>query len=252
MKETIHKKHKQMIIKLGNAKFKIINLTEPLREDVENFPGDPKLQKRVFCSFEKNNCRHNVYSVSDHVYHPHGDSPSHHNLRYKNRGFEFWDLSFVFNQACLIDLSKTAGSCKIDGITYLNKITGRHLLPYVDQIKESSALILRTGYDKWLEANKKHIPNNIPYIDKSAVDVISQFKKLKVIGIDSLTVDKVGEHYAHKKFKDRLIVECLVNLYGIPKQYRAGFYLQTSSIAIIGATGGPVLAYAYIPVINRR
>ena len=46
-------KAKQRIIRLGNAKFKIINLTEPLRENVEVFPGDPKHKKSVFCSFEK-------------------------------------------------------------------------------------------------------------------------------------------------------------------------------------------------------
>lgn len=252
MTKILCKKNKQIVLRLGGTKFKVIDLTEPLSEDANVFPGDPRPEKKIFCSFAKNNCQHHVYSIGDHNYHPHGDAPNHQNLQYKGRGFEFWDLRFVFNQACLIDLSKAEGARKFDGITYLRKITENHLLPYLDQMGKNSALILRTGYDQWLESNRKHIPENIPYLDKSAVDVILKFKKLKVIGTDSLTVDKVGENYAHRKLKNRLIVECLVNLYGIPQKNRCGFYLQTSPIAIVGATGGPILAYAYIPVFNRR
>ncbi|MDD2889301.1 MAG: cyclase family protein [bacterium] len=248
---TIYKTNNQKIIKLGNDRFKIINLTEPLRENVEVFPGDPKPKKKVFCSFEKESCRHNIYSLGDHNFHPHGDAPNHQNLQYKDRGFEFWSLDFVFNKACLIDLSESKDSGNFDGIRYLKKINGKQIFPYIDKIGKNSALILRTGYDKWLESNRKHVPKNIPYIDKSAIDIISKFKGLKVIGTDSLTIDKIGENYAHRKFKDKMIVECLVNLYSIPKKHRYSFYLQTSPIAIVGATGGPVLAYAYIQVHKR-
>ncbi|MBI4650511.1 cyclase family protein [Candidatus Desantisbacteria bacterium] len=242
------KTNNQKIIKLENKKFKIISLSEPLNENTEVFPGDPKPEKKVFCTFEKDGCRYNIYSIGDHNYHPHGDAPNHQNLQYKNRGFEFWDLNFVFNKACLIDLSESGDSKKIDGIIYLRKITAKHLLPYIDQIKNNSALILRTGYDKYLKLNKKHIPDNIPYMDRSAIKIISKFNKIKVIGTDSLTIDEIGKSYAHRKFKDKLIVECLVNLYSIPEKNRSGFYLQTSPVAIVGATGGPVVAYAYIPL----
>lgn len=248
---AINEIYKQRIIRLSGIKYRIINLTEPLRENTEVFPGDPKPQKTVFLSFKKGDCRYNTYSIGDHNYHPHGDAPNHQNPGYKNRGFEFWDLDFVFNKACLIDLSESKDSIKLKGITYLKKITGKHILPYISQIEKSSALILRTGYDKWLESNKKHIPGNIPYIDESAVDMISKFKTLKVIGTDSLTIDGIGKSYAHRRFKDKLIVECLVNLYGIPKKHSFDFYLQTSPIAIIGATGGPILAYAYISLHGK-
>lgn len=80
---TIHKTNSQRIIKFGNSRFKIINLTEPLREDTEVFPGDSKPDKKAFCSFEKEDCQHNIYSVGDHNYRPHGDTPSHYNPQYK-------------------------------------------------------------------------------------------------------------------------------------------------------------------------
>lgn len=248
MTKTFHPSNRQKIIKLGEAKFKVINLTEPLRENVEVFPGDPKLKKKVFCSFEKNHCQYHVYSVGDHHYHPHGDAPNHFNLEYKTKGFEFWNLDFVFNKACLIDLSDSVDSVTIDGIKYLRTITKQHLFPYRNRIKQSGALLLRTGYDRWLELNKEHKACHIPYLDRSAVTMLLSYKKLKVIGTDSLTVDRVGDGFAHQHFKDKLIVECLVNLYGIQKKHQDCFYLQTSPIAIVGATGGPVLAYAYIPL----
>lgn len=239
------------VIKLGNQRFKIINLTEPLREDVEVFPGDPRPKKKIFCSFNKEGCRHNIYMIGDHNFHPHGDAPNHQNVQYGARGYEYWGLDRVFNQACLIDLSASSDIARLNGIKFLRKITGQHILPFLDQIGQSGALIFRTGYDRWLESNRKHLAANIPYLDESAVEMISGFKKLKVIGTDSLTIDKVGSNYAHRKFRDKLIVECLVNLYRIPKRERGRFFLQTSPIAVVGATGGPILAYAYIPLPKK-
>ncbi|MFC1571740.1 cyclase family protein [Candidatus Margulisiibacteriota bacterium] len=239
------------IIKLGNSKFEVINLTEPLKEDIEVFPGDPKPQKSIYYLHQKDGCQYHVYAVGDHNYHPHGDAPSHQNPENMDKGYEFWDMEYVFNKACLIDLSGAEESINQDGIEFVSRITAEHIAPHIAQIKESTALVFRTGYDRWLEANKKHDPHNIPYIDKEAVELIEKCKWLKVIGIDSLTIDRVGDHYAHRKLRDRLIVECLVNLYSIPQKHRQSFYLQTSPVAIVGATGGPILAYAYMPLSEK-
>ncbi len=246
MVNDIINSNKEKTIRLGSENFKIINLTEPLRLDVEVFPGDPKPEKKSFCTFETAKCMYNTYLMGDHNFHPHGDAPNHQNPEYKSRGFEFWGLDFVFNKACLIDLSESIDACVIDKIKFLKKITEEHLLPHTREIEKNGAITIRTGYDVWIEANKKHIPGNIPHLDKSAADFLSKFKNLKVIGTDSLTIDEPGSNYAHRKFKDKLIVECLVNLHSIPQKYRNSFYLQTSPIAIAGATGGPFLAYAYI------
>lgn len=251
MFKVAQESYKQIIINIGDSKFQLINLTEPLKENTQVFPGDPKPKRKIFSSFKESNFQHYIYSVGDHNYHPHGDAPNHSNLGCAKKGFEFWNLEFVFNKACMIDLSTAKNSVNVHGIKYLRVITAKHILPYLHLIKENTALIFRTGYDKWLELNKKHQPQCIPYIDKSAVDIISEFNNLRVLGIDSLTIDKVGEKYAHQKFKNKLIVECLVHLYNIPKKHRCSFYLQTSPVAIVGATGGPVVAYVYIP-LNKR
>jgi kynurenine formamidase len=239
---------KQRIIELGDRRYKVVDLTEPLKQNVAVYPGDPRPRKTVFAVYEQGGCRHHIYSLGDHNFHPHGDAPNHQNPEWPERGFETWDLGYVFNKACLIDLSVAREAVERAGIRYLKVITAGHLAPYLARIKNGTALILRTGYDRWLEANRRHDPAGIPYLDKSAVELITKCRTLKVIGTDSLTIDKPGEHYAHRKFKDRLIVECLVNLHAVPRKERMSFYLQTSPIAIVGATGGPILAYAYIPL----
>ena len=235
-------------ILLGDVKYKIINLTEPLKMDVEVFPGNPKPRKEIFRKYSKNSSRYNIYSIGDHIFHPHGDAPNHQNAEDRDLGFECWDLDFVFNKACMIDLSEDKEAIKINGNKYVTIITKKNLEPFRKYFPGKNAIIVRTGYDKVVQSNQKHIRKNIPYFDKSAVDFILEYTKLKVIGIDSLTIDGPGEKYAHQQFKEKLIVEALVNLSNIPRKNRLQFDLQTSPIAIVGATGGPVLTYAYIAI----
>jgi len=225
--------------------FKIINLMLPLELETEVYPGDPKPQRHVFSDID-DGWEHYVHEVGDHNFMPHGDAPKHQNQDRQSDGFEFFDSSFCFNQACLIDLSGVSEAKERDGIKYLIAITKNHLLPYVELIPKRGAVIIRTGYDKWLEANKAHIPENIPYFTKEAAEFIASFDNLKVIGIDSITVDPVGKHDSHQALKDLLIVESLPYLGCIPKSNRNEFIFQSTPIKIKGATGGPIAAYAFI------
>ncbi|MBT4805491.1 cyclase family protein [Candidatus Woesearchaeota archaeon] len=235
---------KQKIITLGGIKFLAINLSEPLREDVEVFPGDPKPVKKVFSDIDKTGYEHYVYSVSDHNFHPHGDAPSHQNRGMKS--YEGFDMNYFFNPACIIDISDSSEAEEHEGIKYLVQVTKKHLSTYSEIISKKNAVIIRTGYDRWLEANKKHNINKTPYLSKEAGEFLAGFKNIKVIGIDSLTVDAPECHDVHQLFKEKLIVESLVNLYNIPEESKNNFDLQTSTIAIVGASGGPVTAFAFI------
>ncbi|MBM3200734.1 hypothetical protein FJZ53_07380, partial [Candidatus Woesearchaeota archaeon] len=173
-------------------------------------------------------------------------APSHQNAELQGRCFESFGMKFCFNRACMIDLSGSEGSEKFNGVKYLIEVDEEHLKPWEDAIRGKGAVIIRTGYDKWLEANKAHVPERIPYLTEGAADFISRFKGLKVFGTDSLTVDPIGGHYAHKKLKSLLIVESMVHLSLIPDSKRKDFFLQTSPVRIVGATGGPVVAYAFV------
>lgn len=237
-------------IKLGKRKYMVIDLSEPLGEDSEVYPGDPRPEKIVFSEIQKTGCRHHIYKLGDHLFHPHGDAPSHQNPELQNKGFETFGLEYCFNPSFMIDLSNSDEAKKFDGVKYLVEVKINHLEPFKKILSRKRAFIIRTGYDKWLEKNKKHVPKNIPYLSKSAAGYLAGFGNIKVVGTDSITIDPCGNdkpvHDAHQTLKNKLIVESLVHLYEIPLQSRKNFDLQTSPVRIIGATGGPIVAYAFI------
>lgn len=221
-------------IKLGNKKFLVVNLNQPLKLDTEVYPGDPKLERKIFSEIDKTGWHHYIHQIGDHNFQPHGDAPNHQNPDMQDKGFEFWTLDYHFNSAFLIDLSG-----KIE-------IKKEHLEPFSSLLSKKEAVLIRTGYDKWLEANKPHTPENLPYLNAEAAEFLSSFKNIKVVGIDSLTVDPPGKHAAHQLLKNVLIVESLVHLYEIPLEAREDFTLETSPVQIVGATGGPIVAHAFI------
>lgn len=233
-------------IKLGNHRYLVIDLTEPLREDTEVYPGDPKPEKSIFSDIKKTGYQHHVYKIGDHTFHPHGDAPKHQDPNSRDKGFEVFGLDYCFNLACLIDLSKAPEAEEFSGVKYLVKVEKKHLKPYSKVISKKGAILIRTGYDKWLELNRPHNPEAIPYLTEEAAQLIASFNQVKVVGTDSITIDPVSAHTSHQILKDTLIVESLVHLYEIPLKSRGRFDLQTSPVKVLGATGGAIVAYAFI------
>ncbi len=233
-------------ITIGHGKYLVIDLSEPLRENTKVYPGDPKPNKKVFSKIKETGYQHHIYEIGDHNFHPHGDAPKHQNQELQDKGFEVFGLEYCFNRAALVDLSLVSSAREFDGIKYLVEVDGSHLERNLAS-SDVEAVVIRTGYDKWLEANRPHKPKNIPYLSRGAAQYLASLRNLKVVGIDSITIDACGReqpvHVAHKILKDKLIVESLVHLYEIPKKI---FDLQTSPVKIAGATGGPITAYAFI------
>ena len=233
-------------IKLGNKEYLLIDLTQPLNLNSEVYPGDPSPKRKIFSDINKTGWQHYIHEIGDHNFQPHGDAPNHQNSDLKNTGFEVFGLEYCFNRACLIDLSDSKNAEEINGIKYLIRVEKENLEPFSEIISQVGAVLIRTGYDKWLEKNNPHLPENLPYLSKDAAEFIASFNKIKVIGIDSLTVDSIGNHISHQIFKNMLIIEALVHLYEIPLEKGLKFDLQTSPIKIVGATGGPIVAYAFV------
>ncbi len=233
-------------IRLGSSHYLVIDLTQPLDLDVEVYPGDPKPEKEIFSSISETGYEHHVYKLGDHNFHPHGDAPSHQNPELTEEGFEMFDMAFCFNRACLIDLSGSEDSRPVDGVRYLTRVEKRHLEPFAERLAGVGAVLIRTGYDRWLESNRPHTPDAIPYLSGEAAGFIAAFDRIKVVGVDSITIDGVGSHDAHRALNTRLIVESMVHLHDIPTDGRSRFDLQTTPVRIVGATGGPVVAYAFV------
>lgn len=238
----------QKEIKLGNTIFLVIDLTHPLSLDQEVYPGDSKPKRMVFSDMEETGWHHYLHELGDHHFQPHGDAPNHQNPELMEKGFEVFDLDYSFNSAFMIDLSHTEGARMLNGIKFREEIALVDLLPFEHQFEEKSAVVFRTGYDKWLENNFPHDPEKLPYFSPEAAEFIASFKNIKVVGTDSLTVDPHGSQKAHKLLKEKFIVESMVHLHAIPVKNMDSFDLQTSPVRIIGATGGPVIANAFIEI----
>ena len=238
-------------IMLGGNRYLAIDLTQPLKLNVEVYPGDPKPERREFSNIRKTGWQHFVHSIGDHNFQPHADAPNHQNLKLQDKGIESFGLKYCFNRAILIDLSNDAGAQDFDGIRYLIEVKKKHLDGFEKQLSKAEAVVIRTGYDIWLEKNRPHKPENLPYLSRDAASFIAPFSKINVIGIDSLTVDPAGMHDSHQLLSGRLIVESLVHLHKIPLECRMGFDLQTSPVSIEGATGGPVTAYAFVEMTKK-
>ncbi len=233
-------------IKLGGKDFLVIDLMNPLALDQEVYPGDSLPKRRIFTDMAETGIHHYIHELGDHHFHPHGDAPNHQNPDRMDRGIEVFDIEYSFNPAFMIDLTNDKAAGEINSIPFLTEITKEHLLPYASLLAEKEAVVFRTGYDKWVENNHPHIIEKLPYFTEEAAAYLASFENLKVIGTDSLTVDPDGVQTAHRLFKDKLIVESLVHLHAIPEEHHHSFDLQTSPVRIVGATGGPVTAYAFI------
>lgn len=238
------------IVLFGNQKMQVVDLTLTMDLSSQNFPGDPCLQREVFSEMGKTGYEHYVHNLGDHFFVPHADAPKHQCPDLADKGVEHWGFDLEYNQALLIDLQNHQDAEIIDSIPLLRKITLAHIKPFEVAIKKVSALVVRTGAERWRLENKPYSPEVIPYFSAEAGEYIASFDNLKVVGIDSLTVDEVNlknpVHQVHWSLRDKLIIESLVNLDQIPKEYHDGFLLQTALLKIKGATGCPVIARGYL------
>ncbi len=231
---------------LGDQLFLVVDLTKPFTMDQEVFPGDPKPVRRILSSIRETGWEHYIHEVADHHFQPHADAPKHYDPQSQDKGIEFFGLDYVFNPAVLIDLSNNKEAGNRNGIKYLLKIEKRFLEPYQSLLKKKGAVIIRTGFDKWLEANLPNREELIPFFTPEAAGFLASFHNIKVIGTDSLNVDPPESNRAHLSFKEKMIVEGLVNLHAIPAKSRENFDIQTAPLKITGATGSPVTAFAFV------
>jgi kynurenine formamidase len=235
-------------IRLGENTFLVIDLTCPLFLGQEGYPGDFTPARSCISDISRDGWHYYIHELGDHCFHPHCDAPNHFQADRQDEGMEIYGLDWSFHSACLIDLSSDVEAMEKNGITFLRTVKKEHLEPFSGDLSKREAILIRTGYDRWVEENLPHDPGLLPYLDREAAGYIASFTNIRVVGIDSLTVDAYGLRVSHLALRNVMIVESLVHLSGIPGECRSSFDLQTSPIRITGATGGPVIAYAYIPV----
>lgn len=221
---------------------KVISLNQDLCFDSKSNPGHPPAFKREIISRrDKDGFENYVHHIADHSFRPHIDAPNHYSD--SEQGAEkFSSLNNLFHKVLVIDLTHEKETEEVEGLRIIKEILLKHIERFSDDISKVSALIIRTGYDKWTENLEKHELKNIPYFSHDAAMFLSSFENLKVIGTDSINIDKPNENSIHKIFTNMMIIEGLVNLSAAPE---SGCILMVSPLIIEGATGAPAKVYIF-------
>lgn len=235
-------------INLFGKKLTVISLNQDLCFDSKSYPGHPPVfHREIVSKKEKDGFENYVHQIADHSFRPHIDAPNH--FCDTTDGAEvFSSTENMFHETLIIDLTTEDESEEIEGIRITKEILLKHIEPYQDKISEKSALILRTGYDKWTESMSKNEMKNIPYFSKEAATFISTFKNLKVVATDSINVDKHDENIIHNIFKEKMIVEGLVNLHKIKSSQHDKLMIMIAPLIIEGATAAPAKVYAFLKI----
>lgn len=196
----------------------IVDLSLPLSRTTPVYPGDPAIDLKEAKTIEKD--RVNILSLKISTHHgTHFDAPFHQ--LGDGRTLDSFPPEYFVNKALKIDLTKTKeGVAKKAGIKYKQVITEKDLMPHDPHIRRAEALVLYTGYGRLLQEGL--IDTDFPYLTGEAANYVHYFDNLRLIGIDSPTIDAYHEKAAHHGLfarPDVLVVETMVNLEVVPEWF---------------------------------
>jgi arylformamidase len=211
-----------------------IDLTRILEEGMPVYPGDPKFKREIRKANEsKGTTSYQVFQLASH-HGTHVDFPAHIYERGNNSSIYYGSIPDFTMPGTICDVRKIgqeigAGVKKFKGI--------------------KGAILFYTGFTE----EEKVIPKNFPYFTAQSIeDVLKNNPKLRMLGIDSFSVDKKGSLEVHKALLKRgiLIVEGLTNLsrlYStINEIKKEEFTFHCVPLKIAQADAVPVSAYAEI------
>ena len=119
-----------------------------------------------------------------HIYAHHGthvDSPWHFN---DEKGFDIMDFGisdFIFKSVQFIQINK---------VKYA-PISLDELQVYSEKLTKCDALLINTGFSKFRDENPSYYFKETPGFTEEAAEYISQFKNIKCIGFDFISVENI-------------------------------------------------------------
>jgi kynurenine formamidase len=193
----------------------LIDLTYAISEEGCKYPSDPKPSitrkpaQRVEM-YAHNKLWYQTKSAQTDLnirthHGTHIDAPAHKIPDGKT--IDSYSIEKFVNPAIIIDLTEYCGN------GFVEHITSAMLEEKMKDAKQAKAVVLRTGYDKVIEAGG-HPDGIFPYMDEECAQYLSGLG-LNILAIDSLAVDPRGsnsESHIALLEKDVLIAETLVNL----------------------------------------
>ncbi len=221
---------------------KIVDLSLRLHNNMATYPGDPPISIRPLSFMPED--KMNMLGIDMSVHHgTHIDVPLHQMAGGASLD-QYPPSMFVKNTMRLDLVPEVAGPgvTQKGGIYYRQVVTFDDLAPHVEQLRWVEAVVIHTDYGKVLLKDK--VDEDYPYLDVKAAEMLARFNNIKLVGIDSLSVDAMGENKVHQILfgnGERALVESLVCLDMIP----LSFTLCCFPLRIANSDGAPCRAVAF-------
>ncbi len=221
---------------------KIMDISLPIDITMATYPGETILYRptQVIPKDKYNVQTMHIFTHTG----THFDAPWH--VLENGRRLDSYPLEHFIALCTKLDLTKNKQDLSRCGSTfYLKVIEKRHLQEHEQEIRQAQAIVLYTGYGSVLNLGRQFIDLEFPYLTEDAARYLSQFTHLKIIGIDSLTIDKHNSQEAHKIILGKtniLILETLTNLEKVPDN----FTLLCMPLKIKDSDGAPCRVFALI------
>lgn len=227
-----------------------IDLSLPLDESTQVYPGDPLFVDTPHASYEKDGYSVRHLSLGTHTG-THIDAPYH--FVAEGQTIDKTPLDLLVSEVVVVDLSQLSGG----GLTPRERITWAQLEPYIDSssLQPGRILLINTGWSKLYYGTDKYLHH--PYF---APEVAHKLLSLgvKVIGTDTLNPDETqgpagGDGFGfHEVFLGAggVIAENLTNLEALMEAQNRStpdsvWVVSLVPLRLIGADGSPVRAFAY-------
>ncbi len=221
---------------------RIIDLSLPIDITMATYPGETILYRPVQV-IPKNKYNIQTMHIFTHTG-THLDAPWH--VIEDGRKLDVYHLEQFIASCVKLDLTKNKRELSRCGATfYLKVVEKRHLLEHENKIKDAQAILLYTGYGSVLNLGRQFIDMEFPYLTEEAARYLAQFTNLRIIGIDSLTIDKHESQDAHKAILSKtniIVLETLTNLNELPEY----FTLLCMPLSVKDADGAPCRAIALV------
>lgn len=199
----------------------IVDLTMDISEKTFPFPGSPFAEIYNISTVDKDGSNVRRVSINSH-FGTHIDAPYH--MQADGKKLDEYPASTFVGEARVVD------------VVGIKQITEEHVPADI----ETPILIFRTGHSD-NRASEKYFENN-PVLTPSAAEAIVS-TDVKIVGIDSFTVDDPPYTVHHIFFKKEiLILENLINLNKLGQRAR----LIIAPLKLTNADGAPTRVFAEV------
>jgi len=209
---------------------KVIDLTHPIQDGIQIFPGDPEPSITRGLVHEDDYCHVDRLNLGSHTG-THIDAP-YHFLASGAKMDEFDVNRFVGNGVVVDVTGKTANEA----------IDAADLASYKQKLKEGDFVMFHTGWDRYFG---QELYLNHPYLSPDCAEALVSMG-VSLVGVDFLNVDPTKQEVfpVHDILlsKDILIVENIANLIEIGEEQAWFSFLPLK----VPSDGSPVRAIAIV------